>query len=50
MTSMNTVTTAFALGCITMKDFLKVGLAKMALVTVFMLVIVIPYWMLIGMV
>ena len=44
------LTTAFALGCITMKDFLKVGLAKMALVTVFMLVIVIPYWMLIGMV
>ncbi|MCI8537938.1 MAG: hypothetical protein HFF18_04650 [Oscillospiraceae bacterium] len=40
--------TMFSLGFVTMKDFIKFGLAKIAVVTVCMLAVVIPYWMLLG--
>lgn len=40
--------TLFGLGYMTMKDFMKFGLAKMVVVTIGMLALVIPYWMLIG--
>lgn len=40
--------TMFSLGFVTMKDFIKFGLAKMVIVTVCMLLLVIPYWMLLG--
>ena len=40
--------TMFSLGFVTMKDFIKFGLLKMVVVTVCMLALVIPYWMLLG--
>ena len=40
--------TMFALGWMKMKDFIKFGLAKMIVVTVCMLALVIPYWLLLG--
>ena len=40
--------TMFSLGYVTMKDFMKFGLVKMIVITVGMLALVIPYWMLLG--
>ncbi len=40
--------TMFSLGFVSMKDFIKFGLVKMAIVTAAMLLLVIPYWLLLG--
>lgn len=38
----------FSLGYVSMKDFMKFGFVKMIVITVGMLALVIPYWLLMG--
>jgi anion transporter len=40
--------TMFSLGYVSMKDFMKFGLVKTVVVTICMLALVIPYWLLLG--
>ena len=44
----NSLVTLFALGWMSMKDFIKFGAVKLLVVTVAMAALVIPYWLLLG--